>query len=731
MVLGATMLVAPSAARAELSGEVELGYVSYDGEQRDSAGTVTDRLKGTSFRQRYSLLYSTRGAVADGRFARYNLAVGYEWGSFDTKIRQVSESTNLSASSGHVLYRGEIIVDPAELPIRIKAYSHDLNRTAFVDTTLNSNFDFMTYPDLTTELRDGTRISSGATVTLGVKNGLTNGYNALFRNLPMLMVDYRDELIRDLKSAIPQDTRLQRLAFISLNKRDNWVHYRSTKYEDHINTDQSFSETQVQIGTIDQVLQRRWVNLTNWIKISADAQFTKHNARKPGDNFEEYDVNLFGIASRSRWEARTFANYNRYQQQGSINVSRTIPVYAAGTWGGETDWNARALNREKINDQGTAKEQTISNDSVSMRFLTFKRSDFTLSPSLTVEYSNDTDVGKNIAVDAGVETRSTKRFSRDYDLFSSYHARFFRSNGVRSDGSGNYLVQDVNFSAAYSPVPQTRLTASQTFSLATGKNPQSVNNTTVLVSPVSVLNSSNPLGATSGEYMRSLTTVSGSWMPNSRLRVALTALEDILSADGQSVNSYTTLTNTVAYTAPTYAASLDTSLYVNNGPIGGSTYSIDFYGTASHRPNRNMDAALNARLNFSHDNSTDNRYLDLQQRFNYYIFKFNGVVRRLVELSEELTYTDTTITANSSSTVFGAKRLTLGAKYFPTARLYVAGFARYSLVDPGSLTQMLYSASAGVTYRQLQANVEYSFGNQYGTLKRSEKKFVANLKKYF
>jgi hypothetical protein len=63
--------------------------------------------------------------------------------------------------------------------------------------------------------------------------------------------------------------------------------------------------------------------------------------------------------------------------------------------------------------------------------------------------------------------------------------------------------------------------------------------------------------------------------------------------------------------------------------------------------------------------------------------------------------------------------------------MYIAGFARYSLLEPGALTEQLYSASMGVDYRMLQANIEYTYGNQTGNYKQVEKKLAANLKKFF
>src|SRR5262249_10146386 len=147
------------------------------------------------------------------------------------------------------------------------------------------------------------------TLILGEKSGLSTSYAQFFNLFPLLLVDYRDSIQKNDAGQVRVDRRTRRLAFTSLNKGDNWIHYRATQYDDYINVADSYTEAQLQLGLIDNLDRRKWVDLTNWIKISADGQLTKHNTRGSGTDFEEYDLNLFTIATRRTWEIRNFANY--------------------------------------------------------------------------------------------------------------------------------------------------------------------------------------------------------------------------------------------------------------------------------------------------------------------------------------------------------------------------------------------------------------------------------------
>src|SRR6185369_856113 len=94
----------PSNAHAKLGAEAELNYVNYDA--KDNSGS---HLSAHSLSQHYSLLYQTEGKITDGRLGKYNLSLGYEWSTFDTKINSTTGSDNSSASRGHIIYQGELL----------------------------------------------------------------------------------------------------------------------------------------------------------------------------------------------------------------------------------------------------------------------------------------------------------------------------------------------------------------------------------------------------------------------------------------------------------------------------------------------------------------------------------------------------------------------------------------------------------------------------------------------
>ncbi|MRR34874.1 hypothetical protein EG829_09295, partial [bacterium] len=345
-------------------------------------------------------------------------------------------------------------VTPQELPLKLRAYSYDLNRvTLYHDLTAQSGARIID-SRLVSDLRDGTRITSGATLLFGVKSGLTNGYNAIFRHIPLVMLDYRDDIARDVKSLSPIDTRMRRLAFVSLNKRDNWFHYRTTDFTDNINPNQSFEETQLQLGTVDHALSRRWIDLTNWLKISADGQFTKHDSATKVNSFESYDLNLFAIATRRSWDARTFSSFSRLVDRTGISLERTIPVYGRGVIGADIEWMGNLYaNEKKIRELGGDVVEN-SNYSASLRADMFHRAPFTLGVIAKAE-TNTSYGSKLLSLEGGVETASTARFSRDYSVTGSYTVKYFDS--LNDSAGEGYLNQILNGRVAYAPSPTLRV----------------------------------------------------------------------------------------------------------------------------------------------------------------------------------------------------------------------------------------------------------------------------------
>lgn len=731
----ATALLAPVPVQARISGEIDLGYVNY---QADEQGRrVTD---AHSFRHRYSLLYSTDGLLYDGRVGAYNVSVGYEWGAFDTKIQQPADrggDFNPSISAGHVLYNGEVVLDPLELPLRMKAYSYDLNRISMQEDTLSVGDTNMIRPGLITDLLDGTHINSGVTLLFGVKNGLTNGYNAIFRHIPLVMIDYRDEINKDTRSATPQDTRLRRLAFVSLNKRDNWFHYRTITYDDYLNPNQSYKESQFQLGTIDQALSRRWIDLTNWLKISTDGQFTKHATPDPTTTFQAYEFNFYALANRETWEGRTFSSLSRVLDQQGITLERTIPVYASGTWGPEIDWKGSLYSHDKRLRQPDGTVTDTTDLSGTLRTDMLKRSPFTLGTTLKAEHA-DNDGSKLISLEGGLESASTRRFSRDYTLYSSYYLKYFNASNDTSDDT-SYLNHDAIVRLAYAPSTTYRLELEEDVSAGSGTNPQDFSNSAIVVnSGFNGYNSSSTLGSifqrrdnTINNYVRYVTTAGGYWSPTPRARFSLTLIEDILTQPGAATDYLTTVRNTIDYNIADFMMRLRTSYSFRN--VDGETLDLlESQGTVEYRPNRNLQASLNYIYNTGKsDIKTESRFIDLRQCLSYNFYTYRGMERKLLEVSEEFSYTQTKNYGDLSTTQDTARRLTLGLRYYPLSRLFIAGNVRFSLLDPGATLEQVYNGTIGVTFQKLQATLDYSYGRRNDSDNRVEKRLAANLRKFF
>jgi hypothetical protein len=731
-------------AHARLTGEAELGYVKYDSDVNGL--NVND---AHSFQQRYSLLYSDARPLAGGRLGGYSVALGYEWGSFDSKMKTpfLRDDVSLSDNRGHVLYEGEILIDPKELPLRFSAYSRDLNRMQFINNLMapdpNRYFsnprgmvNNLINPNMPADIINGTHISSGATLTLGVRNGLTNGYNEIFRYFPMILLDYRDEINKDTESKFnPVDTRLSRFAFVSLNKKDNWFHFRTTRYTDNLNSYNDWTEKAFQIGTVDQNMVRRWIDFSNWIKVSTDGVFTKRNATNHLDSFEGYDFNLFGVASREKWEARTFNTFSRVMENNQLRYDANVPLYITGSLGPETDWRARFYDHEKKTKGKYL--QPLTQDSsdmlASLQINTFKRSPFTLTPTLSVEYITDYS-NKTLAVEGSVETSSTRRFSPIYELYGRYGVKYFDSEPV-GGGTSSYVNQEITGRISYVPSMVYRLDLEQSVQIASGTNPGNVGGSAVTVNSGFGYRGTDNFwrsnGLTVNDYVRSVTTLSGTWSPLARLQVSLAVSEDILSASGFPNDYITRVTNTINYSIAALTMRVSTR-YSQEDSGNATNHKIESYGLVSYQPNRNMDGSLNYNVTSEKLNSSTITTADLTQKFNYYLYRTNGVSRRLLEFNEEILYGQ-----RDSSFVTGGgnitKSLTLGVRYYPLQRLYMTASTQYSLTDPGNVKGWLYYGSVGLNYSKLQLSMDYSYGTQEGNfnLKRVEKRFSANMKKFF
>lgn len=709
-----------SLVEAALVGEAELGYATYDADVNGSKS-----IDASSFRQRYSLLYSTDGRLADGRLGSYRVSLGYEWISFDTKLKTFSNSLasdyGAAVSSGHVLYRGEVKIDPQLLPVRIKLYSYDLKRATFisdVNTPLMTE-NTLIAPNITTSFQDGVRIQSGFNADIGLKSTTGQQYHALFNELPRLYVDYQDDITRDLKSLTPTNNRLRRLAFVSLNKKDNWFHVRTSNYTDYLDPTMSFKETQIILGTIDQGMERKWVDFTNWIKVSADGQFVKHV--EIDDNYEYYDLNLFGTATRSKWEAKTFNSFRRRIDSSGLTYDTRLPLYVSGYAGEDSEWRVR-LSREQIAVHSFNTYDT-NNTLASYRIDTFKRGNFSLMHSGGITYYENSLAGKTRTLNGHLETASTNRLSSKFGLFASYDVVSAGTDTLTD--STNSVTQTLNAKGVYTPLSTVKIQISETITLAHGNTVADLTNTSTNNQNTFLGSSSNGFNAPRGSYTRYYSTGRVDWQLASRVRLGFSVTDDQLYINDSPSSHATEFDNSLDYTTKDFNIRLRTRYLISNDN-NISSNSIFADGRITYSPDRSLESTVS----YGYSDTTDpSGYSSatLRQSTSYYLYTDYGISRRILELNQGLEYDQQTYSTYKQTT----KSIIGGFKYYPLARLYIGARAKYSLLSHEDVTQNVYNATIGLNFNLMQASIDYSYGRQNGSSSRLERRLEANLKKTF
>ncbi len=737
-------------AHALLSGEASLRYDNYDA--RDNSGR---HMSGNSFTQDYSILYSHAGNIYNSRIGKYNVSLGYNWSALDTTIKSTRGAADLNSSRGHVFYNGEIIIDPKEVPFKINAYSRDLTRNTLTATDpplvtemFSQGGGLFNSPNLATGISDGIHIDSGATLLAGVKNGMTNGYNEILRHFPMIMVDYSDQLHRDLRSQTPVDSRLSRLAFVSLNKKDNWFHYRHVTYNDYINSDNNYKESQFQIGTVDHKLARRWIDFSNWLQVSTDLLLTKRMNNNMALNYTETDLNLFAQARRSKWEARSYGNFNRYREEnGKLTYRTTLPLYVSGVYNPEISWSTRASYSESHNNAGAHLDSMLAGYRVEF----FKRSLFTLTQHFDVE-SSVSELSELLALSAGIETTSSTRFSQKLSIGASYDIK--NSSHKESLNNSNFIEQKLSLRSSYNPTNQLRINLIQVNDFTSGNKQSFAStvrdaNTTLpqYVSPRGVAN--DDFGSTS---YRSVTTVSAAWNPLPRLNIGLMLSEDIFSSEKVKSSNVTNISLSVDYEQSRIKLSNLLTYSDGSSQVDLKSSMLSNSTTVQYMHNRNLDSRLMFMYSRISDNTNTSNSYDVEQRLNYIYYSHTGLSRKLFEINEMLTYsnspnlistaystsnsiTSTNNIASNNNIVYSGRNnsrasLSLGFKYYPLRQLVFSAGARYQYDNNVNNYSLLWYSSLGANFRLFQASLDYYQGKRQsdGLI---EKKFTANVKKSF
>lgn len=728
-------LLWPSSAVARLSAQASLNYTNYD--VRNNYGR---HLSAHSFTQDYSLLYEHAGNIYDARIGKYNVSLGYNWSALDTSIRSDQGYENIQANRGHILFNGELLLDPKEIPFRFTAFSRDLTKNALttIDTPLISNMvsldgTLLGTPNLVTGINDGIHIDSGATLVAGVKNGMTNGYNEIFRHFPMIMVDYRDQINRDLRATTPVDNRMTRLAFVSLNKKDNWFHYRYLTYDDYIDSSNNYKERQIQIGTIDHTQARRWIDFSNWLQISTDLQLTRKMSGSLAQNYEEVDINLFAHAQRRNWEARSYNNFNRYREEnGKLTYRTTIPLYVSGVLNPEVSWSTRASYRENHDNAGAHLEGLLAG----YRVDAFKRSRFTVSQNLDVE-STVSENSDMLVLSGGLETTSSAGFSRQWSLGAAYNVK--NAINKNTSNSTNFIEHKLSLHAGYTPSNQVRITLRQENDFTRGNNStfySSVRDSGTSI-PQYVSPRSVPVENIGASSYRSLSSLSVAWNPLPRLNLGFSASEDYFSSENVGSSNIANVSALINYSRDNMKFNDVVTYTEGNYQLELNTKTFSNVASLEYTFNRNLDSKLAASYYRWTENRQRSSSYVVEQYLNYNYYSYAGMARKTLELNETFTYSYSPVDNVSFAANAGAYNsrpskasLTLGFKYYPLRQLVLTGGSRYQYDNKIKNYSLLWYASVGTNFRLFQASLDYYQGKRQsdGLI---EKKLTANVKKSF
>ncbi|MBT0663418.1 hypothetical protein KI809_03805 [Geobacter pelophilus] len=733
LLLGIVLML-PGRALAKISGEVEVSYDDYH--IKDSHSDIA---KSALF-QRYTILYDKKGRL--GKFGNYGFNLGYEWGALNVSQSDKGEDSNSSIKKGHLLYGAEYAYNSRTLPLNISLFSRDLTRISNSGVSINS-LDSINginiIPTVTTpELQGGTKITSGAKIVFGEmsSDSLASKFPRLVE-LPKIILDYRENYVSNLNSAAPEHSRT-RLLNAGIAKNSLWLTYKMLDTKDYLSKSdtlglfyslgQNTQEQSFRLGTVDIVGERIWVELTNWIRISADGVMTKtYDPASKTNSLTDYTLNLFASAKRDNWDARSFNSLSRkLDGNNQLEEELKIPLYVSGSWGTDTSWQARFEQKDhRISNSGFGSKEQSS--LASFRVETLKRSLFTLTPTVSVELYN-TDITRKLALHGSIETSSTRRFSDKLALNASYTIKSFSEE--TSNNNSKQLTQTLVGKAIYRINNLLVFSADQNLTINLG----AITATQGAVSSSEKFSDfgsrvSGRTDSVTNDYYRSVTNAKIAWSPGERLRTDAQATVDVYGVKGGDLDSIMTLTGSINYSLPQYAVGANTRYSRRTiGSISGDELAVT--GFAQVAPSPYASSTLKGTYTRINEFGNLKNTSDISQRFTYMVpsKRFRGTLFEVTQQSAFLQSSESPIYANLYTT---ARQFSLQGKYFFNSNLYAAALSRYSLLSPGNVSEWMGGASIGVQYKLLQGNVEYYQGKRTGNDNRTERRFSANLKKQF
>lgn len=751
-------------AFARLSGSLEWDYAHYNAKQ--GGIEVAD---ATSFAQRYTLLLQRQGAFMNGRGGRYDLALGGEWFGVNTNQEIFGANADVNLNRAKLLYTGDILFAPGGLPFRFHAYGRDMHRSRFQDDGFYSDGSFdqlylsqpessVLTPHIITDVIDGDHMEYGASMVLGIKNGSYLGrYRDLLSHFPKLYVDYRETHVDDAVSTTPEKYRDRELAFVSLNKKHNWFHYRFFEHKDYIDPTEDYAEHFYLLGTVDQNMRREWVNLTNWVQLSADGSYLmEENPRNIQGDENKYALNVFTKTQRSSWRSTMLSRFWRYEKPNDLERYLEVPVFADGDYDRDNSWRFQIIGRRELQIQTFAlvSSQRKKDDIYSAgRWETNRTTSYITAPELAIE-SKYGDYGEGGAVRTGVEYYSNRNKRPVYDLFSGLSLAYFW--GAPDTWMGPIVPKDTSlaelvgrFNLAKNMTARTRVGMESQLIIGSGTLDEQVTDyirPTILATMAASQNSLTP--QIDGTAFRGTGLFFVDNESVNRIRNRVEVGFDYFGADADTSTQFF-LRHRLSQSKSNYSYDIKSEYLVGDGLSAGVTSNVfnvaltpsDFDGMSFSNgslltltPNRNNTLAFSAWYDWRDSKVYgQGQRIALTQDYRYSRFVQAGLIRKLYELSQ---YLDYELMDPAGTAIFQAVALTGVADYFPANWLRLGTKVRWQRDLEVATDDIGFGLYSDIDFSLLNVGLEYEYGmrtvGDNGTpLDRDEQRWKISIKKTF
>ena len=701
---------------SKLSGTIGLDWASY---RHEDGG---DDVDGSHFFQQYSLLYKSKGVINSGRAGKWDVALGYEWNDLSSELDDIS----YDETTDKILFQGDILFAPGGLPLRVHAFSYDMHQSLPYSDT-RGDFGALIDPGIFTTIENGQHISTGITLLAGIKNGSYLGeYRELLSQFPKLLIDFREELVRDTERRDQVHYRMRDLAFVSLNKKDNWFHYRHQDFKDYEDPNNDYTQKTFLLGTIDHMERRQWINLTNWIKISTDVSLTQYEETlRPWEQEDTYAFNLFSLARRSNYEVSNPASFRRSARDTKVESSLYFPVFASGALDSQSLWRLMLVgNREEdeyfasgTSDRfGTADR---SEDTLYGRFQfeTTRYAGYVLTPEIALE-TNKTSDEKGNAARVGFEMRTNDVYRKSVDWLVSYDLTWIDGED-KEDDTVSYWGHELLASLKHRASSGTTMGVTQGVLFGYGDKDRLA--TTYITQRSLNLDgqATAPLEESSDDsYLGSYTTA---FLELSGNRPMLNRFEAVLiyEKEDSTEEHLLELRHLLTSNRPKSTLRMESvfrtgddiksSLNTNNvSDPWGSLRDVDMtfsHSTEmSYRPNRAWEARGTATADWISGAGDDAYVFSVEQETRYSLYQMGGLSRKILEAYQLFDYEHTW----GPSTSWYSK-LELGIDWSPFRRVLFGGNVTLEYYDLYEQTEIGYELYAAVDYQKFRAKTAYEY----------------------